>query len=608
MKEPVLTFISTFIFIAQIILAQNLNSNDSIIITDFDLDHQKNIFFKNEGPIALDATGFIVTFQMNITEYQHQMLQIKAIEEVLDHLQEHFRSNEEQNNPIALLLQKHRGILVRRIQRLQGKIDLMRKLANPPKAMRPRRSLVLGVLSSLANMAFSVYLNGRLNEYKSKQDKMMEVLDLTTHQLAQHQHELEVINHSLSQISTIVFFQKEELRKQVVFERITEGCSLISSTLTLLEDMINDVTNGLISSLHGALDPRFIPIELLDRTLKTARRKIPKDLRMAIPHHPASYYKLQTHVTMDGDWLNTFVTIPVFNPAVIYRLLTLIKTPIFLQNGVIAEVETQDRSIITNSEYSLFYETSLEQLQEECERIDGLFICPNLRILRKPSTQTGSCLYFLLKGDVATVGAKCKEVLSFRINQELEITQVGHNQYLTSSPNSTEVMETCGQRIQKKTVPSGLSQLMVPSGCSVSGKTFYLVNQHNHTLAFTPLSVFIPILIPDLDHVSQWMTDNQGHGVDTTELTKSLQELKRMGHQKLYLPDLLQHMETLKHEVPTLGYSSLLLALLCLVILLCILGGLYFRYRQLVHKQTTSSRIPMDILQRGNEEEAMDTT
>jgi len=134
------------------------------------------------------------------------------------------------------------------------------------------------------------------------------------------------------------------------------------------------------------------------------------------------------------------------------------------------------------------------------------------------------------------------------------------------------------------------------------------VNQHNHTLAFTPLSVFIPILIPDLDHVSQWMTDNQGHGVDTTELTKSLQELKRMGHQKLYLPDLLQHMETLKHEVPTLGYSSLLLALLCLVILLCILGGLYFRYRQLVHKQTTSSRIPMDILQRGNEEEAMDTT
>ena len=194
----------------------------------------------------------------------------------------------------------------------------------------------------------------------------------------------------------------------------------------------------------------MIDTDEVTRKLQDIQRIAPVNYQMAISStNPTEFFNLKSYVASDTEGVfKVMVPVPFYDSTRIMTLLRHQPAPLAYEGNLEVSLTSPREFLAANREQTLHLEMDGNDL-EECQVINGMYICPNQRVLNKATLPT--CLFALWQSDMDTAKEICQQTVQRRRN--LRVYQLAADTFNVITPVEQSLHLDCeDQPMTKMTI------------------------------------------------------------------------------------------------------------------------------------------------------------
>lgn len=471
---------------------------------------------------------------------------------------------------------------------------------------REKRQLLAVGAAAVAVGAF-LASGSIFNSFLGNNDALMsETMDLTTQKMAEQEERLRLLNETVTKIMIIdrdILGRVDEMEK---LQRAMLGFEEITLSLTILIKEMNELKDGIMDAIHHKLSPKLISPKSAAQLLTNANTKIPRKLVQAVTvTHLADFYALPCIVIRENDLLQIMTHLPTYSDKDLLEFY--IHTPIPMWNqeeDVIMSLESNRQYLAISRTKTAYRELSSDDIAN-CQQINQVKLCPNIRILRKGHD---SCLKALLLNQMEIAYKVCR--LFLYSSSQLIGFERDRNNFTLTSKSQVSALRQCdndnGITRDNIVLKPGITNINLDHDCVLNADTLTI-----STLP-APIEALVTELFPILEirpaNLSNYLELHHGSEVDIQSVQDTLNKWTKV--EKIPIASVLQKAKELREAArnPWRHFLHYGLTLLALVIGVILSSFLFRRYCIFRNRRQGQQRITQDEDQSVAEMESLATS
>ena len=322
------------------------------------------------------------------------------------------------------------------------------------------------VVGSIVTSIVSQFRQSTLIDIINKKQTVMSTeIENNMIRLAQDEHDLKVLNASVSHIMAGLL---EDVKRQ---KRIRANQLTLTTAYAITETAhrINALTDAMEMARSGKFSISLVDVMGLTAALTTLQQKATEDGRkldvtniMDLTHLPCSYV-----VDCDNQVVHVIVHVPMSRAGSSLTLYQYIDSPVLIgstkdsDQPLFIEIDVEGRYLALSDDDSQ-YQTYTVQSLRECSRLSGHYYCPDLVLYKK---QRPDCLVALYDNDYEAIERECPLTVASNISKAARLNATT---YLITETSKKDLAIVCnGDRITRHPI-RGTVQVTVNRGCVIS--------------------------------------------------------------------------------------------------------------------------------------------